>query len=57
MPNSSKYKITEEKIGEMECEIGNVEVQQNNTKKYLLDSVSDFAGKVDKTVDYTISYG
>jgi hypothetical protein len=36
----------EEKLGAIECESGNVEVQWNNIKKCVLDSMSEVVGKV-----------
>ena len=36
----------EEKLGAVECESGNVEVQWNNIEKCLLNTVSDLVGKV-----------
>jgi hypothetical protein len=36
----------EEKRGEIKCESGNVEVQWNNIKKCVLDTMSDLVGKV-----------
>ena len=38
----------EEKLGAIECESGNVEVQWKNTKKNMLDTISDLVGKVKK---------
>jgi hypothetical protein len=35
------------KLGAIECESVNVEVQWNNIKKYVLDAMSDWIGKVD----------
>jgi hypothetical protein len=35
----------EEKIGTTECESGNVNVQWNNIKKYVLVTLSDLIGK------------
>jgi hypothetical protein len=47
----------EEKLGAMGCESGNVEVQWNNIKECLLDTVRDLVGesreKGKKTMDYT----
>jgi hypothetical protein len=42
--------------GAIECESGNVEVQWNNMKKYVLDTMSDLVrkdNKIKKTTDYT----
>jgi hypothetical protein len=36
----------EEKLRAIKCESGNVEVQWNNTKKCVLDTMSDLVGKV-----------
>jgi hypothetical protein len=38
----------EEKLGTINCESGNVEVQWNNIKKYVLDTMSDLVGKVER---------
>jgi len=38
----------EEKLGANECDIGNVEVQWNNIKECVLDTISDLVGKVEK---------
>ena len=38
----------EEKLSEIGCESGNVEVQWNNTKECVLDTISDLGGKVKK---------
>ena len=38
--------ILEEKIGAIGCDRGNVEVQWNNMKECVLDTVSDLDGKV-----------
>jgi len=38
----------EEKLGALECESGNAEVQWKNIKECVLDTVSDLAGKVEK---------
>jgi hypothetical protein len=38
----------EEKLGAIKCESGNVEVQWNNIKKCVLDTMSDLAGKVER---------
>jgi len=38
----------EEKLGAIGCDSGNVEVQWNNIKKCVLDTVSDIVGKVEK---------
>jgi hypothetical protein len=40
--------ILEEKLGEIKCESGNVEVQWNDIKKCVLGSMSDLVGKVDR---------
>jgi hypothetical protein len=39
----------EEKLGAIKCESGNVEVQWNNIKKCVLDTMSDVVGKVERT--------
>ena len=38
----------EEKFGAIGCESGNVEVQWNNMKECVLDTISDLVGKVEK---------
>jgi len=38
----------EEKLGAIGCESGNVEVQWNNIKECVLDTISDLVGKVEK---------
>jgi len=38
----------EEKIGAIECESGNVEVQWKSIKECVLDTISDLVGKVEK---------
>ena len=38
----------EEKLGAIECESGNVEVQWKNIKECVLDTVSDLVGEVEK---------
>jgi type I site-specific restriction endonuclease len=38
----------EEKLGAIKCESGNVEVQWNNIKKRVLDTMSDLVGKVER---------
>jgi hypothetical protein len=38
----------EEKLGAMKCESGNVEVQWNNIKKFVTDTMSDLVGKVER---------
>ena len=38
----------EEKLGAIGCDSGNVEVQWNNIKEYVLDTISDLVGKVEK---------
>jgi hypothetical protein len=38
----------EEKLGAIKCESGNVEVQWNNIQKYVLDTMSDLEGKVER---------
>jgi hypothetical protein len=38
----------EEKLSAIECESGNAEVQWNNIKECLLDTISDLVGKVEK---------
>ena len=38
----------ERKLGAIECDSGNVEVQWNNIKECVLDNLSDLVGKVEK---------
>jgi len=38
----------EGKLGAIECDGGNVEVQWNNMKECVLDTLSDLVGKVEK---------
>jgi len=38
----------EGKLGALECDSGNVEVQWNNIKECVLDTLSDLVGKVEK---------
>ena len=38
----------EEKLGAVGCDSGNVEVQWNNIKECVLDTISDLVGKVEK---------
>jgi type I site-specific restriction endonuclease len=38
----------EGKLGANECDSGNVEVQWNNIKECVLDTLSDLAGKIEK---------
>jgi hypothetical protein len=40
--------ILEEKLGAIGCDNGNVEMQWNNIKECVLDSISDLVGKVEK---------
>ena len=40
----------EEKLCVIECESGNAEVQWNNIKECMLDTISDLVGKVEKRV-------
>jgi hypothetical protein len=40
--------ILEGKLGAIECVSGNVEVQWNNIKECVLDTLSDLVGKVEK---------
>ena len=42
--------ILEEKLGAIECESGNAEVQWKNIKEFVLDTISDLVGKVEKRV-------
>ena len=42
-----KYTV-EEHLGAIGCESGNVEVQWNNIKECVLDTISDMVGKVEK---------
>jgi hypothetical protein len=42
------HESLEEKLGTMKCESVNVEVQWNNIKKCVLDTMSDLVGKVDR---------
>ena len=45
--------ISEEKVGAIGCDSGDVEVQWNNIKECVLDTISVLVGKVEKRVDYT----
>jgi hypothetical protein len=38
----------EGKLGAIECDSGNVEVQWNNIKECVLDTLSDLVGKFEK---------
>jgi hypothetical protein len=38
----------EEKLGAIGCDSGNVEVQWNNIKECVLDTISDLVGKFEK---------
>jgi len=38
----------EEKLSAIGCDSGNVEVQWNNIKECVLDTISDLVGKVEK---------
>ena len=38
----------EEKLGAIGCDSGNVEVQWNNIKECVLDTIGDLVGKVEK---------
>jgi hypothetical protein len=38
----------EEKLGKIRCNSGNVEVQWNNIKECVLDTISELVGKVEK---------
>jgi hypothetical protein len=38
----------DEKPYAIECESGNMDVQRNNIKKYVLGTVSDLVGRVDR---------
>ena len=40
--------ILEEKLGAIECESGNAEVQWKNIKECVLDTINDLVGKVEK---------
>jgi hypothetical protein len=42
------FTTLEEKLGAIECESGNVEVQWKNIKECVLDTISDLVGKVEK---------
>ena len=46
----NKYEIygLEEKLGAIECDSGNAEVQWKNIKECVLDTISDLVGKVEK---------
>jgi len=44
--NSAGY--SRRKLGAIECDSGNVEVQWNNIKECVLDTLSDLVGKVEK---------
>jgi hypothetical protein len=39
---------TLEKLGTIDCESGNAEVQWNNIKECVLDTIGDLVGKVEK---------
>ena len=39
----------EEKLGAIECESGNVEMQWNNIKKCVLDTTTDVVGEVESS--------
>ena len=39
----------EEKLGAIECESGNVEMQWNNIKKCVLDTTTDLVGEVESS--------
>ena len=41
--------ILEGKLGAIECDSGDVEVQWNNMKECVLDTLSDLVGKVEKS--------
>ena len=48
--------ILEEKLGAVECESGNAEMQWKNIKECVLDPISDLVDKVEeskRTMDYT----
>jgi len=38
----------EEKLGAIGCDSGNVELQWNNIKEWVLGTISDLVGKVEK---------
>ena len=40
--------VLEEKLGAIECESGNAEVQWKNIKECVLVTISDLVGKVEK---------
>ena len=40
--------ILQEKLGAIECDSGNAEVQWKNIKECVLDTISDLVGKVEK---------
>jgi hypothetical protein len=44
----NRQDVLEEKLGTIECESGNVEVQWNNIRKCALDTLNDMVGKVER---------
>ena len=42
------FSSREEKLGAIECESGNAEVQWKHIKECVLDTISDLVGKVEK---------
>ena len=44
----------EEKLGAIECESENTEVQWKNIKECVLDTISDLVGKVEKRACETV---
>jgi hypothetical protein len=48
IPRRRVQDTLEEKLGASECDSGNAEVQWNNTKECVLDTISDLVGKVEK---------
>jgi hypothetical protein len=46
----------EEKLGAVECESGNAEVQWKNIKECAIDTISDLVGKVEKSAKNPMDY-
>jgi hypothetical protein len=46
--SSTVHDSLEEAFGAIKCESGNVEMQWNNMKKCVLDTMSDLVGKVER---------
>jgi len=49
MLNDKVQDTLEEKLGAIGCKSGKVEVQWNNIKEFVLDTISDLVGKVKKS--------